>query len=85
MDPLTREHVKLVEQDWDKIMREHAKKLAAALADAAGYLASIRTDRKFRDQHGEVLLGQTKDWASAAKDFAATANALLEEHDNLNL
>lgn len=85
MDRLTREHVKLIEQDWDKMLREHTKKLAAALADAAGYLSSVRTDRKIRDQHGEIYAAQTQEWADGAKEFAETANALLEEHDNLNL
>jgi nicotinamide riboside kinase len=85
MDRLTREHVKLIEQDWDKMLREHSKKLAAALADATGYLASVRTDRKIRDQFGNVYVGQTPEWAEGAKEFSTKANELLEAHDALNL
>lgn len=66
--------------------RRHADKLAAALADAAGYLASVRTDRRYEDpQDGAVYCGQTRDWADGAKQFADTANELLAAHDEFNL
>lgn len=81
MDRLTRDHIRVIEADYCKHLKEHADKLAAALADAAGYLSSVRTDRKLKDQFGEVYLGQTEDWAAGAKEIAERANALLEEHD----
>lgn len=58
--------------------------LAAALAECAGYIASVRTDRRVRDTDGQVYCGQTRDWCSGAKDIAERANKLLEEHDNFN-
>jgi len=55
-------------------------RLAAALADAAGYLASVRTDRRVLADGTQFAL-QTLEWADGAKEYAEKANALLEEHD----
>lgn len=60
----------------------HARKLAAALADAAGYLASVRTDRILRTD-GDKFALQTLDWAEGAKEYADSANEILDEHDAL--
>lgn len=68
-----------------KELRAHAKALAGSLAEAAGYLATVRTDRRCKDQFGEVFAGQTFDWAAGAEEIATKANALLEAHDALHL
>ena len=64
----------------DKLEIENAQ-LANELAKAAGYLASARTDRKKTDADGTVWALQTMDWAEGALDYAASANAVLELHD----
>jgi ferredoxin-NADP reductase len=66
--------------------RRHADKLATMLADATGYLASVRTDRRYKDPHdGVVYCGQTRDWADGSRQLAERANAMLEAHDEFNL
>lgn len=84
MDRLTRQHISVIEQQERDALREHAKKLAAALADATGYLASVRTDRR-HEQAGETFVLQTLEWAEGAEQFAAKANELLEKHDEFHL
>lgn len=80
-----RDHAQQLERERNEA-RRHADKLAAALADAAGYLASVRTDRRYKDPtDGTVYCGQTRDWADGAKQYAEKANALLEAHDEFNL
>jgi hypothetical protein len=63
-------------------LEQTAAKMAGALADAAGYLASVRTDRLVKAE-GEVWTCQTRDWAEGAKEFAEKGNAILEEYDDL--
>ena len=65
-------------------LRKHSDALAAALAEAAGYLASVRTDRKSYIA-GEPYALQTLDWADGAIEYAEKANALLEKHDSLSV
>ncbi len=66
-----------------KLRDDHADKLAAQLAECAGYLASVRTDRKTRDEHGEIYAAQTMEWAEGAAEIAERVNATLEAHDDL--
>lgn len=63
----------------------HCRKLAETLSEVAGYLAATRTDRGHVDDDGEVWALQTMDYAEGAAEYAAKANALLEEHDALML
>jgi hypothetical protein len=65
-------------------LKEHAHKLAEQLAECAGVLASVDTERRFRDMHGNLWISQTLDWCKGAKAIGAKANALLETHDNLS-
>lgn len=62
----------------------HAHNLADQLAECAGVLASVDTERRFRDMHGNLWISQTLDWCKGAKAIGAKANALLETHDNLS-
>ena len=55
------------------------KMLVDALVKAAGYLASVRTDRKLIRDGDEYAL-QTMDWAKGALEYAEAANAALETH-----
>lgn len=55
--------------------------LVDRLSECAGYLASVRTDRKIRDQFGDVFAGQTLEWAEGAAPIAAQANEVLEAYD----
>ena len=56
------------------------KMLLDALVKAAGYLASVRTDRKLIRDGDEYAL-QTMDWANGALEYAEAANAALETYD----
>lgn len=79
-----REHARQLERERNEA-RRHADKLAAVLADAAGYLATVRTDRRYKDEFGHVYCGQTRDWADGARQLSDRANAMLEAHDEFNL
>lgn len=68
-----------------ELLKAHANSLAEALADAAGYLASVRIDRKCHDTHGEFYAAQTMEWAEGALEYAKKANALLGIHDGIGL
>jgi hypothetical protein len=61
---------------------KHADSLAAQLAECAGYIASVRTDRQIT-HHEELYALQTVEWAEGAYEIAEKANAMLEAHDNL--
>jgi hypothetical protein len=63
----------------ERLEREN-KTLADALVKAAGYLASVRTDRKLIRDGDEYAL-QTMDWANGALEYAEAANAALETYD----
>jgi hypothetical protein len=56
------------------------KMLVDALIKAAGYLASVRTDRKLIRDGDEYAL-QTMEWANGALEYAETANAALDAYD----
>jgi len=60
------------------------KMLVDALVKAAGYLASVRTDRKLIRDGDEYAL-QTMDWANGALEYAEAANAALETYDAAGL
>jgi hypothetical protein len=64
-------------------LRAHAQKLAGQLAECAGYLASVRTDRQIL-HHEELFALQTVEWAEGAAEIAEKANAALKEHDSLD-
>jgi chromosome segregation ATPase len=57
-----------------------AAQLAAQLADCAGYIASVRTDRQIT-REGDVYALQTLEWAEGAVEVAQYANAALEAYD----
>lgn len=61
-------------------INDHANRLARCLADLAGYIASVRTDRLVEIE-GELFVAQTKEWAIGANELAKEANLLLELHD----
>jgi hypothetical protein len=63
-------------------IEKHTLTLAECLADIAGYLASVRLDRK-KDIDGELYILQTMDWGLGAKEFSEKAHALLKTHDEL--
>jgi hypothetical protein len=65
-------------------LKEHTHKLAEQLAECAGVLASVDTDRRFRDMHGNLWISQTLDWCKGAKAIGEKANELLEAHDDLS-
>lgn len=67
--------------DQFNALTEFADRLAASLADAAGYLGSVRTDRTFVSADGETFALQTQEWAAGAAQYAETALPLLDEHD----
>jgi len=88
---LTPEYTKEKETDRDralylcrKLEREN-KMLADTLIKAAGYLASVRTDRKKTDTDGNVWALQTMEWAEGALEYAEAANAALETYDAAGL
>jgi len=54
--------------------------MAAELANCAGYIASVRTDRLIT-WHEELYALQTLEWAEGAFEIAEKANAVLEAHD----
>jgi hypothetical protein len=56
------------------------RRLVNLLAKSAGYLASVRTDRKLIRDGNEYAL-QTMDWANGALEYAEAANAALETYD----
>lgn len=63
---------------------DHSKALANQLAECAGYIASVRVDRRYKDPlDGTIYCGQTRDWAAGAKDISDRANQLLEKHDEI--
>ena len=88
-NPVTLDWLVKHEPEWaanqirhrDKLDIENAL-LVKELAKAAGYLASVRTDRKKTDTDGNVWALQTMDWAEGAVEYAASANAALELHDD---
>ena len=57
------------------------RRLVDLLAKSAGYLASVRTDRKKTDTDGNVWALQTMEWAEGAIEYAEEANAALEAYD----
>lgn len=61
-------------------LREESASLAAQLAECAGYIASVRTDRQLT-RDGDVYALQTLDWAEGALGIAEKANAALEAYD----
>lgn len=65
-----------------KLRDQHADKLAAQLAECAGYLASVRLDRQIT-HHENLYALQTVEWAEGAAEIAEKANAALEAHDDL--
>ena len=64
--------------DW----KRHSEKLAKTLADVAGYLASVRLDRR-KVVYGDEFTLQTVDWAEGAMELAEKANGALDTHDEL--
>ena len=79
-NPVTLDWLVKHEPEWaanqirhrDKLDIENAL-LVEELAKAAGYLASVRTDRKKTDTDGNVWALQTMDWAEGAVEYAASA------------
>lgn len=69
---------------WAKHYSDRCDKLVEQLAECAGVLASVDTERRFRDMHGNIWISQTLDWCKGAKAIGEKANALLEEHDDLS-
>lgn len=63
-------------------LEAHAQTLAEILAECAGYLASVRTDRQIV-HHEELFALQTVEWAEGAVEIAEKANAALEAHDDI--
>lgn len=57
-----------------------ASQLAAQLAECAGYIASVRTDRQIT-RDGDIYALQTLEWAEGAVEIAEKANAALESYD----
>ncbi len=62
-------------------LREKLDEMAAELANCAGYIASVRTDRQIT-WHEELYALQTVEWAEGAVEIAEKANAVLEAHDS---
>ena len=60
--------------------RTRADTLATQLAECAGYIASVRTDRQIT-RDGDVYALQTLEWAEGALEIAEKANAVLEAWD----
>ena len=71
-------------EDNCRLLERENKMLADALVKAAGYLASVRTDRKLIRDGDEYAL-QTMDWANGALEYAEAANAALETYDAAGL
>jgi hypothetical protein len=72
-------------EDNCRLLERENKMLADALVKAAGYLASVRTDRKKTDTDGNVWALQTMEWAEGALEYAEAANAALETYDAAGL
>lgn len=54
--------------------------LEESLANVAGYLASVRTDRRV-ERDGDVFVLQTLEWAEVAAQFAEDVNRKPEEQE----
>ena len=67
----------------DELIR-HANALANQLAECAGYLATVDTDRQIL-WHESLYALQTVEWAEGASEIAERANKLLETHDDLQV
>lgn len=52
--------------------------LVAELSRCAGYLETVRKDRRLKDSTSEVFVGQTADWADGCLEYAAHANKILD-------
>jgi hypothetical protein len=74
----------MVGADFARKLERENKMLVDALVKAAGYLASVRTDRKLIRDGDEYAL-QTMDWANGALEYAEAANAALETYDAAGL
>lgn len=87
-NPVTLDWLTKNEPEWaanqirhrDNLEAEN-KMLADALVKAAGYLASVRTDRNMKDKEGNEWSLQTVDWSKGAVEYAEAANVALEAYD----
>lgn len=64
----------------NETLRAKMEEMATELANCAGYIASVRTDRQIT-WHEELYALQTMEWAEGAVEIAEKANAVLEAHD----
>ena len=67
----------------DELIR-HANALANQLAECAGYMATVNTERQII-WHESLYALQTVEWAEGAAKIAERANRLLEAHDDLQV
>lgn len=73
--------VEQIQADAKLELQTENKMLADAPVKAAGYLASVRTDRNMKDTEGNEWALQAVDWAKGAVEYADAANAALEAYD----
>ncbi len=52
--------------------------LRRSLESVAGYLATVRSDRVVKDQHGDRFAGQTLDWVGGAREAVEAADLLIK-------
>ena len=72
-----------VEAERDALRAINAQ-LSGSLADCAGFITSVNTDRKFRTKDGEVFCLQTEAWATGGKALIPAAVAAMEAADEHN-
>lgn len=72
------------QEEGRKFVAKELAPILSALAKSAGYLNSVRSDRRCKDQFGDVFAGQTFDWAEGAKELAAEVTAIFEAWDCSN-
>lgn len=70
-------------QEQNIKLRAHCNDLAEALANMAGYMRAMNTDRQM-ERCGETYALQTLEYAEGAAEYCDRADVLLTAHDELS-